>query len=419
MAHVADVLRSVGVEPAIYTSEGRPNLVARIRGTGEAGGPLLLTGHVDVVPCERDAWSVDPFEGVERDGYLFGRGTIDMKYMVAHCVSAFCDVAQSGRVPNRDLILAIVSDEEEGCTHGSRFLVEEHPEEVRAEYMLGEFGGFSLDVKSVRYYPIQVAEKGACQLRMRVRGTPGHGSVPHDDNAVVKLAEAVAKLGRARLPMHVHPLVSGFLGAMAAPQPAPDRWVLPMLTRPAVSGLILDRLIPDKGVAASMDANLHNTVSPTGLDAGTKLNVIPGEASALLDGRLVPGQTEESFLRELRAVVGEGFTFDVLTSFPGRANRTASGDPLFEAICANVRAHDPEGVPVPYMLTGFTDAQYFGRLGTECFGYAPVRFPREDAVKFNTLVHGHDERIHIEGFRWGNVAFRDLVQSFLGTDSAG
>ena len=205
---------------------------------------------------------------------------------------------------------------------------------------------------------------------------------------------------------------------MAAPQPAPDRWVLPMLTRPAVSGLILDRLIPDKGVAASMDANLHNTVSPTGLDAGTKLNVIPGEASALLDGRLVPGQTEESFLRELRAVVGEGFTFDVLTSFPGRANRAASGDPLFEAICANVRAHDPEGVPVPYMLTGFTDAQYFGRLGTECFGYAPVRFPREGAVKFNTLVHGHDERIHIEGFRWGNVAFRDLVQSFLGTDSA-
>lgn len=422
IALVADALRAVGVEPKIYESAGRPNLVARIRGEGSAGGPLLLAGHVDVVPCDRERWSTDPFGGEERDGYLFGRGTIDMKYMVAHCVSAFCDVARAATAPTRDLILAVVSDEEEGCTHGSRFLVETHPDEVKAEYMLGEFGGFSLDVKDVRYYPIQVAEKGACQLRMSVTGAPGHGSIPHDDNAVVKLAEAVARLGRTRLPMHVHPLVKTFLGEMAAPQQAPDRWVLPLLTTPALSGVILDKLIPDKGVAASMGANLHNTVSPTGLSAGKKLNVIPGEASALLDGRLVPGQTKEDLLRELRAVVGDGFSFEVLNYFQGRANDVAVGDPLFEAIRANVRAHDPEGVPVPYMLTGFTDAQYFGRLGAQCFGYAPVRFPKGDAIKFTELVHGHDERIHIEGFRWGNRAFRDLVRTFLGVaagDSSG
>ena len=417
-AFVAAQLEAAGAEVRWFESDGRPNLVARIAGTGDAGGPLLLTGHLDVVPCDLESWTQDPFGGAIVDGYLYGRGAIDMKYMVVHCMTAFCDVLRSGKVPNRDLIFAAVADEEEGCTHGSRFLVEQHPDEVRADYMLGEFGGFSLDVKGLRYYPIQVAEKGACQVRITIEGAPGHGSVPHNDNAVVKLAEAVAKLGRTRLPMHVHPVVDVFLREMAAAQPAPDRWVLPLLTSPTFSSLILDKLIPDPGVAASMGANLCNTVSPTGLAAGKKLNVIPSQAHALLDGRLVPGQTEDDFLREIRAVIGEGFSVEVLTSFPGRANTAIVGDPLFEAIRANVRANDPEGIPVPYMLTGFTDAQYFGRLGAQCFGYAPVRFPKADAISFNTLVHGHDERIHVEGFAWGNRAFRQLVTEFLGVAPA-
>lgn len=415
---VADTLEAAGAEVRWFESEGRPNLVARIRGTGAAGGPLLLTGHLDVVPCDLESWTQDPFGAEIVDGYLYGRGAIDMKYMVVHCMTAFCDVLRAGTPPNRDLIFAAVADEEEGCTHGSRFLVEQHPDEVRADYMLGEFGGFSLDIKGLRYYPVQVAEKGACQVRITVAGTPGHGSVPHQDNAVVKLAEAVAKLGRTRLPMHVHPVVDVFLREMAASQPAPDRWVLPLLTSPTFSSTILDKLIPDRNVAASMGANLCNTVSPTGLAAGKKLNVIPSQAHALLDGRLVPGQSEADFLREIHAVIGDDFHVEVLTSFPGRANTSIVGDPLFEAIRANVRANDPDGIPIPYMLTGFTDAQYFGRLGAQCFGYAPVRFPREDAVAFNTLVHGHDERIHVDGFTWGNRAFRQLVTEFLGVASA-
>lgn len=413
-AFVEGLLRNAGADVRVLESDGRPNVVARIRGTGRGGGPLLMAGHLDVVPVDREHWTQDPFGGEIVDGYLFGRGAIDMKYMVVHCLTAFLDVLASGRQPDRDLIFAAVADEEEGCTNGSQFLVEQHPELVRADYMLGEFGGFSLDVKGLRYYPIQVAEKGACQVRLTVTGDPGHGSVPHDNNAVVRLSEAVAKLGTTRLPMHVHPSVRVFLREMAAAQPAPDKWVLPLLTSPALSSVILDRLIPDRAVAASMAANLANTVSPTGLKAGKKLNVIPGEASALLDGRTVPGQTQDDFLREIRAVVGHGFDIEVINAFPGRANTAVVGDPLFEAIRDNVRRHDPAGVPIPYMLTGFTDAQYFGRLGAQCFGYAPVRFPAEDEVKFNTLVHGHDERIHVDGFRWGNRAFRDLVTSFTG-----
>lgn len=410
---LAERLKAAGIEPTILTSDGRPNLVARIEGDGTGGGPLLLTGHVDVVPVDRDMWTADPFGAEIRDGYLYGRGAIDMKYMVVHCLTAFLELAARGKKPNRDIIFAAVSDEEEGCTHGSRFLVEQHPDLVRADYMLGEFGGFSLDVKGIRYYPIQIAEKGACQFRLTAHGDPGHGSVPHNNNAVVKLAAALHTLGTERLPFHRCRSVDLFLKSMAEVQRAPDKWVLPLLTSPKAAPIILDKLIPDASIAASMAANLSNTVSPTGLAAGQKINVIPGSASALCDGRILPGQTQASFLAEIRALIGDDFDIEVLTYFPARENTAVSGDPLYEAICANVRATDPSGVPIPYMISGFSDAQYFGRLGTQCFGYAPVKFPAKDEIKFNTLVHGHDERIHVDGFGWGVDAFCRLVDGFV------
>lgn len=413
-AFVAARLADAGLEPVTPESDGRPNVVARVAGDGSGGGPLLLAGHLDVVPVDRDQWDHDPFGAEIHDGYLFGRGAIDMKYMVVHCMTAISELARTGKRPTRDVIFAAVSDEEEGCRHGSRFLVEQHPDLVRADYMLGEFGGFSLDVKGVRYYPIQVAEKGACQFRLTATGAPGHGSVPHDDNALVKLAGAIHALGKTRLPMHRCRAVEAFLVAMAAAQAAPDRWALPLLANPALAPLILDKLVADRGLAATLAANLSNTVSPTGATAGKKINVIPGQASALFDGRLLPGQTAASFLAEVRAVIGDGFEVEVINEFEGRENTQVAGDPLYEAICANVKRTDPSGVPIPYMITGFTDAQYFGRLGARCFGYAPVRYPVEDQIRFNTLVHGHNERIHVDGFRWGVDAFVDLVLGFVG-----
>ncbi len=411
---LAGRLRDAGIEPTILESDGRPNLVARISGDGSGGGPLLLAGHVDVVPVDREQWTTDPFGGEIRDGYLYGRGAIDMKYMVAHCLTAMRAVKATGRTPTRDLIFAAVSDEEEGCRHGSRFLVEEHPDLVRADYMLGEFGGFSLDMKGVRYYPVQIAEKGACQFRLTVSGDPGHGSIPHDNNAVVRLSAALHALGTRRLPPHTCRSVELFFREMARHQGAPNKWVIPLLTNPLFASVILDKLMPDRSIVQTMAANLANTVSPTGLSAGKKLNVIPGEASALVDGRLVPGQTRDEFLGEIRDVIGEGFEIEVLNYFPGRENDDVAGDPLYEAICENVRQHDPNGVPLPYMVTGFTDAQYFGRIVGKCFGYAPVQFPAEDDIKFAKLVHGHDERIHVAGYEWGSNAFVDLVSTFVG-----
>jgi acetylornithine deacetylase/succinyl-diaminopimelate desuccinylase-like protein len=410
-AYIVEQLRAAGVEPVVVESEGRPNVVARLKGDGSGGGPLLLAGHMDVVPVERDRWRCDPFAAEVHDGYLYGRGAVDMKHFVAMSLATFLALARGGAKLKRDVIFAAVSDEEAGCTHGSRFLVEQHPDLVRAESMLGEFGGYPVDQMGVRYYLIQVGEKGVCQFRLTATGDPGHGSVPHGNNAVVKLGAALAKLGATRLPHHASAASEAFVRGMAAHQKGGPKLVLPQLLNPALKGFVLDRVLPDRSAANAMAAMFANTVSPTMLSAGSARNVIPGEASAVLDGRLIPGQTKEDLFREVESVIGPGFRYEPIVYAEGRENRDFATDPVFRAICDNVRATDPDGVPIPYLLTGFSDAQQFGRLGMSCWGYAPLRFPKGHDIRFQQLVHGHDERIHVEGFQWGAAAFARLVDT--------
>ena len=401
------------IEHVTVHSEGRPNLVARIKGTGENGGGLLLTGHVDVVPVEAEHWDADPFGAEIRDNYLFGRGAIDMKNMIAMCLQVMILARKSGQKPRRDLIFAAVSDEEQGCRHGSQYLVENHPELVDADYMIGEVGGFNLDINGVRYYPIQVAERGIARIKLTATGLPGHGSVPHGNMAVISLAKALDRLAQHRLPQHTCHTVKRFISALAAAQPAPARWVLPLLLNSTLSPLVLNYLLPDQGTADTFRANLSNTVTPTVIEAGDSINVIPGKASACLDGRLIPGQTAEDLIQEIKPYLGDNISIDLLSSHPGRENPPGD-DPLYQAICSNIVKHDPEGIPIPYMVPGFTDAGYFGELGMRCFGYTPVRFPREDNIQFKELFHGHNERIHVDGFRWGVGCLWDLVSGFSG-----
>jgi len=411
---IAQRLQGFGIASTVVSSDGRPNLVARVAGRGEAG-PVLMAGHVDVVPVSRAHWTQDPFGAAIHEGYLYGRGTIDMKYMVVMSMHALIRAHLAERAPRGDLVFAAVSDEEAGCTHGSKFLVDQHAELVRAEYMLGEFGGFSLDIAGVRYYPVQVAEKGVCQFRLTKHGEPGHGSIPHAENAVVRLSEALAALGRRRLPQHKNAVVETFIRTLAKHQSAPNRHILPLLLRPHVSGIVIDRVLPERSVANTMAANLANTVSPTMLDAGAMRNVIPTQASAVIDGRTLPGHTADDLFREVTDIIGAGFDFEPIVVSPGRQNEGWATDPLYRAIEQTLGHADPSGVPVPYMLTGFTDAKEFGRLGMTCYGFAPVRFPATDEIKFAKLVHGHDERIHVDGFAWGVETFWHLIRSYLDT----
>ncbi len=287
--------------------------------------------------------------------------------------------------------------------------MEKHPELVRAEYVLNEVGGHTLHLGGSRFYPVQVSEKGICWFELTAHGEPGHGSMPHPHNAVVRLARAVAALAGARLPQHNTPVVEHFLRVLAKGAPFPHNMALPLLLEPRLAGHLLDlvaRKDPDQ--AMGLGAMLRNTTSPTILAAGKKVNVIPSSASAQIDGRIIPGQSVEAFLAEVQRVVGDDVTINVLEQHEGTV--FPSDTPLYEAIRRTLARHDPGAVAVPYMIPGFTDAFAYGKLGAVCYGFAPVRLGPE--LAFTRMFHGHDERIPKDGFAWGLRVLFELVRDF-------
>ena len=420
---LADFLRAAKVEPRIVErKKDRSCLIARVPGTGEKP-PLLLNAHLDVVEADAKSWKHDPFGAEIHDGYVWGRGAIDMKHMAAMsaCVMAMLAEAvkdghklardaKDGKKLARDVIFAAVADEEAGCELGSTFLCDEHADEVRAEYMLGEIGAFSLHLFGRTFYPIQVAEKGLCWVRATYQGTPGHGSMPDPDSAVVRLAKAIGRLGHGRLPMHPTEVVTTFLHGLARELPSPQRHVLKRLTTPQVASLILDHLIRDPSQRRSFGAMLSNTASATILRAGSKVNVIPGRASVDLDGRTLPGQSESAFLQELRQALGGDPELEVLRSMP--PVEATSATPLFDVLAATLKRHDPTGTPLPYMIPGFTDAKAYVRLGTTCYGFSPVKFDPTHEVNFAKMYHGHDERVPAAGLKWGLRVLYEAVLAF-------
>jgi acetylornithine deacetylase/succinyl-diaminopimelate desuccinylase-like protein len=403
---LAERFTAVGLEPEVLVSEpGRGNVVCRLPGDGTGGEPILLSGHLDVVPADPATWSRDPFAGEAHDGWLWGRGAIDMKNMVAMSATVLLLLARHGVRLRRDVIFAGVADEEAGCEHGSLWLVKNHPDKVRAEYAISEIGGFTLHSGGKRFYPIQVAEKGICWLTITARGTPGHGSLPNRDNPVTKLARAAVKLGERRLPVHVTPVVDGQLRTLAANQRPPASLVLRGLLSPRITDHLLDHVLPDPSLAATFDAALHNTANPTVLRAGQKINQVPAEAELQVDGRLLPGQSADDLVREIRAVIGDDYEIRVDRTMP--ATETAWEDPIAQRITEVIARHDPEGIVVRTMIPGFTDAKAYSQLGTKCWGFSPVQLP--PGISFSAMFHGNDERIPIDGFRWGLRALGDLV----------
>ena len=409
---LAASLKEDGIESELIESApGRANLIARLKSNGSAQ-PLLLAGHLDVVPAgDLNRWTHPPFGGVLADGMIWGRGAVDMKNMVAMSAMVL-KLLHRHEVPlRRDVILAAVADEEDGCEYGSRFLVENHPDKVRAGWGLGELGGFPTMAGKARIMPVQTAEKGVCWFRLTTRGTPGHGSMPRPDSAVIKMAIALKKLGETPLPLHVTPVVDQFIRAVARLQPIPDRFVLPQILNPRLSRLILERIFPDKERGQLFAALMRNTVSPTVLRAGQKTNVIPDVASVEIDGRLVPGQSSAALFAEVRNIVGHDVELEVIREAPGVGNAPADSE-LWREICSAVKHSHPELPVIPYMIPGFTDGAYFSRLGVRWYGFSPVWLRPELGLNFADLFHGFNERIPEDGYHWGLRTLHRVVAGF-------
>jgi acetylornithine deacetylase/succinyl-diaminopimelate desuccinylase-like protein len=402
--YVAAKLAEVGLEPVILESaRGRASVIARYPGTpppeGQPSrGALLLHGHLDVVPADPDEWSVHPFSGEVRDGYVWGRGAVDMKDFDAMLLATVCRMRREGRVPPRDLVLAFLADEEAGGSYGAHWLVDTHPELFEGcTEAVGEVGGFSFTVaENLRLYLIETAEKGLTWLRLHARGRPGHGSMIHDDNAVTAVAEAVARVGRHRFPLVMTDTVRAFLTEISD-----------------ALGIELDPEQPEQvlaklgTIAPIIGSTLRNTANPTRLAAGYKENVIPSRASATIDCRTLPGQ-HESFLDQLRELIGPDLEIEIVQRQP--PVETTFDGALVGAMTAALKAEDPGARAVPYMLSGGTDAKAFARLGIRCFGFAPLRLPPD--LNFSALFHGIDERVPVDGLRFGQrVLDRFLAQS--------
>lgn len=392
--HVAALLDEVGIASELFESEqGRTSLVARWGGSGAAApeqGALLLHGHLDVVPAAAEDWRFDPFAGEIHDGYVWGRGAVDMKDFDAMLLSVVRDRQRAGRVPDRPIVLCFTADEEAGGHLGAQVLVEQHADLLEdCTEAVGEVGGFSTTIRGQRLYLIEAAEKGMAWMRLTARGQAGHGSMLNADNAVSRLTAAVARIGAHRWPVRLTPTMEVLLaavGEIAGVEATPDN-------APA--------LVEEFGGATRMlGAVISNTVNPTMLSAGYKVNVIPTEATAHLDGRFLPGY-EDEFFETLRELMGDGIELEFLSH--QQPWETPYDGNLVDAMTRSLLAEDPGAVVAPYLMSGGTDAKHFRRLEMRSYGFAPLRLPED--LDFTALFHGVDERVPVDSLEFGARVF--------------
>jgi acetylornithine deacetylase/succinyl-diaminopimelate desuccinylase-like protein len=399
VAHVESLLHAAGIEAERYEkAPGRPNLVARHAGTKDCP-PLLLYGHVDVVTTAGQQWTRPPFGGELVDGMVWGRGALDMKGGVAMLVRAFLDaVAANTATP---LVLLVLSDEEDGGDMGAMFVADERPEVLGgATHALGEFGGASQTIAGNRFYPIQVGEKQICWLKLTVSGPGGHGAMGVRGSAAARLGRVLQTLDEQQLPIHITPVVQEWIETMAA-------------HLPPLAG-ILDPATADETVAALGERArifgrvIRNTVSPTILRGGDKINVIPAAVEVELDGRILPGQTPDDLIRELYELLGEdGIEIELVRHDPGPPEADLS---QFRLLADVLRELDPEAIPVPMLQAGVTDARHLARAGVQSYGFLPLRLPED--FEITPLIHAADERVPADALQFGVDAIRRVIERY-------
>jgi acetylornithine deacetylase/succinyl-diaminopimelate desuccinylase-like protein len=403
--YIGSLLKAAGFETTILAKEAdRPNLITRLAGSGQAP-PLLLYGHVDVVTTANQQWRQPPFEGKEADGYIWGRGALDMKGGLAMMLAALMRARAEGVKPAGDIILAVLSDEEAAGDCGAGYLVAEHAgqfEDVR--YAIGEFGGFPLYIGGRKFYGIQVAEKHFCWLNATVRGPGGHASLPRRDSATAGLGRLLTGISQRRLPVHITPVVRQMIEQIASAVPPPVKSTLLELLEPSRTDTALERL----GTHQSLfDALLHNTVNATIIRGGQQINVVPSEITLKLDGRLLPGYAPEDLMAELRPIVGNDVELELIRCDPGPS---APDMGLFDTLAGSIREADPAGIPLPVMVAATTDARIFSRLGIQTYGYTPMNLPPD--FSFVETIHAADERIPLAAVDFGAGAIYRVIKDY-------
>ena len=405
--HVRGLLSAAGVESELYARDPeRPNLVARLTGS-DGGSPLLLYGHVDVVPTAGQQWTHPPFSAEVVDSVVWGRGALDMKSGVAMMITAFLRAKAESRVPPGGLVLAVLSDEEAGGDFGAKFLAQQHPEAlIGVRHALGEVGGVSVYIAGRRFYPIQVAEKRMCHIKATVRGPGGHAARPFSGGAMARLGAMLRALDRKRTPPHVTPVARAMVEAMADALPRAKAGVLRALLHPRTHAGAL-RLIGEQG--RPLEGALRNTVNATIVRGGSAMNVIPSEIEVELDGRLLPGFGPDDLLDELRDIVGKDVELEVLRHDEGPADADMT---FFDELAGVMRELDPDGTPIPMLLPAVTDARHLAPLGIQTYGFMPMKLPEDFPLAM--LAHAADERIPVDAPGFGAEAIFRAIERYPG-----
>jgi len=396
--YLGGLLEDLGLKTTyVDAAPGRTSVVARVKGSDSSKPALVVHGHTDVVPADRANWSVDPFEGVIKDGMLWGRGAVDMKDMDAMIVTALQDIIGAGKQPSRDIIVAFFSDEENGGVFGSHYLVDNNPELFAgATEAISEVGGYSVSLNGERAYLLQTGEKALVWIKLKARGTAAHGSRVIHNNAITKLAEAVAKIGRQDWPIHLTDTTEQLVGELARLLDVDPRSMGP------------EEIVLATGTAAGfIQATLRTTTNPTLLSAGYKHNVIPDYAEALVDIRTLAGE-EDAVLAEVRALVGDDIEVEIMHSDIGLENPFEG--PLVDAMVSTLKAHDPGAHVLPYLLSGGTDNKALKKLDITGYGYAPLRLPAD--LDFPGMFHGVDERVPLDALVFGRQVLGDLFLNY-------
>ena len=428
--HIAALLDDAGLDPEVIEPvPGRGSVHVRLRGDRSGGEPLLLLSHLDVVPAPAERWTHDPFAADLTDGYVYGRGAVDMKGMVAmelEVVRLLADQARAAGLDpahdpipglHRDVLFTCTADEEAGGTAGARWIVDHRPDWLRAAGALNECGGVAVTVAGRRLYPIQVAEKGYAAYRITVRGTWGHGSMPRADNAAVLAAEVISRLAPAG-PRRVTPVMARFLELAASAVPRKTADILRGLASddPATSEDAAAALTAacDPMYARALSALLRDTISPDVVHAGIKYNVIPGEAIVEVDCRMLPGTTEPdmraTIVERLGPTLAKACAIELMV-FGAPVEAPAEGE-LFDLLVSAVIDHDPDGVPLPAMVPFATDAKQTQLLGVPTYGFSPLMLDPDE--RFLERFHGVDERVSVHALRWGLPVLYDVVRRFCG-----